>query len=112
VALVADAYVNPSVGGMDAMGVLVSEGWGVIQLPADGYPAEVSAPLLEQVAEQAEEFHRHGYDLVVIGGHDGLDEALRAVGIPPLEAITPTDPEELYAFLCERPLPTATVPPD
>jgi hypothetical protein len=112
VAVVSDTYVNPSPGEMDALVVLVAEGCGAIQLPADGYPAEVAGPLLEQVAEQAEEFHRHGYDLVVIGGREGLDEALGEVGMLPLETISPTDAEELYAFLRGRPLPTATVSPD
>ena len=112
VALVADAYVNPSRGEMDALPALIEQGWGVIQLPADAYPNEVAIPLLEQVAEQAEEFHRHGYDLIVIGGHPGLDAALSAVGVPQLDEIAPTDARELQRFLRERPVPKATVPPD
>ena len=31
-------------------------GWGVMQLPADDYPPRSPAPLLAEVAEQAEEF--------------------------------------------------------
>ena len=41
--------------------------WGAIQLPAADYPDEVAGPLLEQVAEQAEEFVRHGYPLALVG---------------------------------------------
>src|SRR5438132_5946275 len=112
VALVAEAYVNPLPGEVDAMEALIAAGWGVIQLPADAYPTEVADPLLAEVAEQAEEFHRHGYDLVVIGSHSGLDEALEAVGISQLEGIAPGSPEELYTFLRERPEPSAIVSPD
>ena len=107
VALVADTYVNPLPGQMDAIEVLIAAGWGAIQLPADSYPPEVSEPLLGEVAEQAEEFHRHGYDLVVIGGRSGLNEALEAVGISQLGGIAPGTPEELYAFLRARPEPSA-----
>jgi short-subunit dehydrogenase len=32
---------------------------------------------MEQVAEQAEEFARHGYVLVIVGRRDGLDAACR-----------------------------------
>ncbi len=67
--------LTPGEGGLDALAVLLAAGWGAIQLPPDGYPAEVAVALLEQVAEQAEEFHRHGYDLVLVGARDGLAEA-------------------------------------
>jgi hypothetical protein len=107
VALVADRYVNPRPGWLDAIAVLIDAGWGTIQLPADAYPKEVAAPLLEQVAEHAEEFHRRGYDLVLIGDRAGLDEALAAIGIPRPDRIQPKSADELRAFLGRRPPPPA-----
>ncbi len=74
--LVADGYVNPPPGGLDAVAVAAQTGWGVMQLPADDYPPEVAGPLLAEVAEQVEEFSRHGYDFVLIGERAGLAEAL------------------------------------
>src|SRR4029077_8765538 len=67
VALVADRYLNPPKGGLDAVPILLEAEWGAIQLPADDYPSAIARPLLEQVAEQVEEFHRRGYDTVVVG---------------------------------------------
>lgn len=110
VALVADRYVNPPRGGLDGIAVLLEADWGAIQLPADRYPAEVVRPLLEQVAEQTEEFHRRGYDIVVIGGHPGLDEALASVGVPSPDRIEPANADELRDFLHRRPLPRAATP--
>ena len=107
VALVADAFVNPSSAGWDAMPVLLDRGWGVIQLPADDYPDAVAMPLLEQVAEQAEEFHRRGYDLVVIGRRAGLSEALASVRMPQPDGIDPASATQLGDFLSSRPLPRA-----
>src|SRR2546428_10396193 len=101
VALVADTYVTPLPGEVDAMEVLIAAGWGVIQLPADAYPTEVADPLLEEVAEQAEEFHRHGYDLVLIGSRSGLDEALEALGISQIGATAPGCPRVLYTLIRE-----------
>jgi len=80
---------------------------GVIQLPADGYPHDVAAPLLEQVAEQTEEFHRHGYDVVVIGRRTGLKEALAAAGVPRLDQLDPVNAGTLQAFLRGRSAPRA-----
>jgi len=76
VALVADRYVNPAPGGLDGLAVLAAACWGVMQLPDDAYPAEVAGLLLAEIAEQVEEFSRHGYLFVLVGGRDGLDEAL------------------------------------
>ena len=59
--LVADGYVNPPPGGLDAVAVAAQTGWGVMQLPTDDYPPEVAGPLLAEVAEQVEEFSRHGW---------------------------------------------------
>jgi hypothetical protein len=100
VALVAAELVNPPPGGLDALAVLERAGWGVMALPAGWYPDDVAAPLLDQVAEQVDEFARHGYDVVLIGARAGLDEALAGIGRerpPALEA--PRDAPELEAFL-------------
>lgn len=110
VALVADRYVNPPPGGLDAMAVLLGADWGAIQLPSDRYPDDVAVPLLDQVAEQTEEFHRRGYDIVVIGGRVGLDGALAAAGVPPPDRIDAGSAQELADFLRRRPLPRAAMP--
>jgi hypothetical protein len=111
VALVADGFVNPPPGGLDVIAGLIDAGWGAVQLPAEGYGQEVSAPLLEQVAEQTEEFHRRGYDVVLIGSRAGLDQALAAVGVPRPDQITPATAAELEAFLRRRPAPKAAGAP-
>ena len=111
VALVADRYLNPPAHGLDVIPILLEVGWGVIQLPADVYPIEVAAPLLEQVAEQTEEFHRHGYDVVVIGRRNGLKEALAAAGVPPLDQLEPVNTKALQTFLRTRPSPRARLSP-
>ena len=111
VALVADRYLNPRARGLDVIPILLEAGWGVIQLPADVYPSEVSKPLLEQVAEQTEEFHRHGYDVVVIGRRDGLKEALSAAGLPRFDQVDPPNARDLHAFLGRRPSPKAKLSP-
>ena len=92
--------LNPGPGGLDALAVLEAEGWGAIQLPAAWYPDDVAAPLLEQVAEQVDEFARHGYDVVLIGERAGLEAALAKLGRerPPTLA-APRDEGELEAFL-------------
>jgi len=107
VALVADRYLNPPHRALDVIPILVEAEWGVIQLPADGYPHDVAAPLLEQVAEQTEEFHRHGYDVVVIGRRTGLKEALAAAGVPRLDQLDPVNAGTLQAFLRGRSEPRA-----
>ena len=81
--------------------MLEEEDWGAIQLPAAEYPDEVAGPLLEQVAEQAEEFARNGYTLAVIRGRRGLAEALARYGVTAPPAIDPATTEELRAFLAE-----------
>jgi hypothetical protein len=109
VALVADELVNPPSGGFDALEVLTQEGWGAIQLPPAWYPPEVAGQLLEQVGEHAEEFARHGYDVVVLGHQTGLKEALRAVGLPDPDSAAPTTADELREFLSGRPHPSASL---
>jgi hypothetical protein len=108
IALVCDRYVNPAPGGLDALAVLARAGWGAMQLPADDYPAEIAAPVLAEVAEQAEEFSRHGYDLVLVGARDGLAEALASAGVDVPDQVVPADAAELAAFLGSRPVPAAS----
>lgn len=100
VALIADELINAD-GAIDGLAALEAAGWGAIQLPAAAYPNDVSGPMLEQAAEQAEEFARHGYVLAVVGRRDGLAEALAAYGIGDLPALEPASTEELAAFLAE-----------
>jgi len=105
--LVADRYVNPPPGGLDAIAVAEQAGWGVMQLPADDYPPEVADPLLAEVAEQLEEFSRHGYAFVLVGDRPGLPEALANVGVPLPDAISPGTEAQLTEFLADRPAPRA-----
>jgi hypothetical protein len=74
----------------------------VLQLPAEDYPAAVARRLLAEVAEQAEEFARHGYDLVLVGQRDGLSEALAEVGLAVPDGIVPPSTAELTDFLGDR----------
>ena len=110
IALTADRYVNPEPGGLDGLGVLAEAGWGVIQLPADDYPEAVADRILAEIAEQVQEFHRHGYELVVVGENESLAGALAAMGVPVPDQVTPADAAELRAFLDARPLPAALRP--
>ncbi len=108
IALVADRYINPPPGGLDALAVLAAAGWGAMQLPADDYPAHVADLVLAEVAEQAGEFSRHGYDFVLVGDRDGLADALAAAGLAVPDQITPSDAAELLGFLTARPAPAAS----
>ena len=105
--LVADGYVNPPPGGLDAVAVAAQTGWGVMQLPADDYPPEVAEPLLAEVAEQMEEFSRHGYGFVLVGERAGLAEALARVGVALPGGISPETPAQLAEFLDGQPAPRA-----
>ena len=105
--VVADRYVNPPSDGLDAVAVAAQTGWGVMQLPADDYPPEVAKPLLAEVAEQMEEFARHGYGFVLVGERAGLAEALATVGVPLPDAISPGTAAQLAEFLAGRPAPRA-----
>jgi hypothetical protein len=107
VALVADRYVNPAPGRFDGLAVLAAAGWGMIQLPYDRYPDDVARPLLAEVAEQVEEFSRHGYGLILVGERDGLAEALASVGVAVPDGIVPAGADELRAFVASRPEPAA-----
>ena len=79
--------------------MLEEAGWGAIQLPAADYPDEVAGPLLEQAAEQAEEFARNGYRLALIGQRRGLDAALACYGLAEPPAIDPESAQQLHDFL-------------
>ncbi len=107
VALVADRYVNPAPGQLDGLAVLAAAGWGVMQLPDDGYPAEVARQLLAGVAEQVEEFSRHGYAFILVGERDGLAEALALVGVAVPDRVVPASAAELGVFLAAQPVPPA-----
>ena len=75
----------------------------MIQLPPAWYSADVAAPLLEQIAEHVEEFARHGYQMVLVGAREGLEDALRRVGLALPDAVEPRSSDELQAFLAARP---------
>jgi hypothetical protein len=105
VALISDDLVNPGTDGLDGLAVLEAEGWGAIQLPPDSSSRTVSTALLEHIAEQVEEFLRNGYEVVVIGDHAGLEQALGARGIPPLPHARPASTDDIRAFLQGRSAP-------
>jgi hypothetical protein len=110
VALVADHYVNPAPGGLDGLAVLAAAGWGVMQLPDDAYPADVARLLLAEIAEQVEEFSRHGYQFVLVGERAGLEEALGLVGVGVPPRIVPRSAAGLSEFLAAQPVPPALAP--
>ncbi|MDR0342046.1 MAG: hypothetical protein LBI49_02840 [Nocardiopsaceae bacterium] len=112
IALVADCYVNPAPGQLDGLAVLAAAGWGVMQLPAGDYPAEVAQQLLAGIAEQVEEFSRHGYTFVLVGDRDGLAAALAQAGLPVPDRIAPASADELAGFLAARPVPPALAAQD
>jgi hypothetical protein len=105
--LAADRYVNPPSGGVDAVAAAEQTGWGVMQLPADDYPPEIAGPLLAEIAEQMEEFWRHGYAFVLVGERTGLPEALAQAGVPLPDQIIPATPAQLAEFLGGQPAPSA-----
>jgi hypothetical protein len=117
VAVCADALVNPEPGALDALEVCRRTGFGVMQLPATWYPEDVTAGWLEQVAEQLDEYLRHGYAVVVVtrAGDAAGDEQRRALGaaleaighdLPPQHA-SDGDANALEAFLRSQPAPAA-----
>jgi hypothetical protein len=108
IALVADRYVNPAAGEVDALAVAAEAGWGVMQLPAADYPPAVTAPVLATIAEELQEFSRHGYDVVLVGDCDGLAGALAAAGLTEPDQVTPATGAELLDYLRARPAPLAS----
>jgi hypothetical protein len=111
IALTADGYVNPQPGGIDGLAVLDEAGWGVMQLPDPAYPAEMTSRILADIAEQVQEFRRHRYDIVLVGGDDGIAAALADVGVPVPDQVIPASAAELREFLGARPAPQARRPP-
>jgi hypothetical protein len=111
IALAADSYVNPPPGGVDGLAVLGEAGWGVMQLPDPAYPAELTGRILADIAEQVQEFHRHRYDIVLVGEDDGIAAALAGVGVPVPDQVIPASAAELSEFLGGRPAPQAIRPP-
>lgn len=99
-ALVPDTLINPRDRARaalpDALGVLESSGYGVLQLPPPGE----HGPLLAVIADQVAEYAHHGYAVVAIGvrGEPGgglhwrrLAPLLRhrGVALPPRHLIRP-----------------------
>ena len=107
VALMADRYVNPGPEGVDGVVAAAQLGWGVLQLPPEDYPPDLVRLLLYEVAEQAEEFARHGYDLVLVGHCEGLADALARVGVVLPDGTAPESSVQLLEFLSDRPIPRA-----
>jgi len=110
IALAADSYVNPPPGGVDGLAVLGEAGWGIMQLPDPAYPAEMTGRILAGIAEQVQEFHRHRYDIVLVGEHDGLAAALAEVSVPVPDQVIPASAAELRRFLGARPAPQVLRP--
>jgi hypothetical protein len=110
IALTDDVYVNPPPGGLDGLAVLEAAGWGVMQLPAADYPAGTRARILASVADQVQEFARHGYAIVLVGEGAGVDEALAAAGVPAPPRLSPGTAGELRAFLDAAPEPAGIGP--
>jgi ornithine cyclodeaminase/alanine dehydrogenase len=65
------------------------------------YAADVAGLLLEQAAEQGEEFARNGYRLALIGRRRGLDAALARYGLAEPQTIEPESAQELRDFLAK-----------
>ena len=107
VALMADRYVNPAPGDVDGVAAAAQAGWGVLQLPPADYPADLVKRLLFEVAEQCEEFARHGYDLALVGECEGLADALARVGLALPDNTMPRTTVQLAKFLHSRPVPRA-----
>jgi hypothetical protein len=107
VALTSDRYVNPPPGEVDGLAVLGEAGWGVMQLPAEDYPAELRRTMLIEVAEQAEEFWRRGYDVVLVGEDEDLLSALDSLSMARPDQLVPTSEAALLDFIRARPAPGA-----
>jgi hypothetical protein len=94
VAVVADSLLEPL---LDELG---REGFGIVQLPPAGLDGETVAEWLEQTAEHVAEFTRNDYEVVLVDDGlytAGLEQALAAVGVPPLRqyAIQPPSTSRL-----------------
>jgi hypothetical protein len=81
----------------------------VMQLPPADYPADIAARLLAEIADQAEEFSRHGYDLVLVGEVvTGLGEALASAGLAVPDQVIPARTADIVEFLTSRPAPAVS----
>ena len=119
-ALVPDALINPPPrvrAAPDVLRVLVSSGYGVLQLP----PAGEHGLLLAVIADQVAEYAHHGYAVVAVGLHGRPHGALhwrrlapllrrRGAILPPRHIVRgdadPADEElRLSAFLAAYDLP-------
>jgi hypothetical protein len=67
----------------------------------------VARLLLAEIAEQVEEFSRHGYLFVLVGERAGLGEALARVGVGLPPGVEPASAGELSEFLAAQPDPPA-----
>ena len=118
VALVADALVNRAAAALpDALAVLESAGYGVLQLPPPGRHSLLLAVTADQVAE----YGHHGYAVVAVGLRGEAGQGLhwrrlapllrrRGVGLPPRHVVRPdadaaAEAERLAAFLTGYDLP-------
>jgi hypothetical protein len=96
-ALTPDALLNPARTGLpDVLGVLETSGYGVLQLPGPGD----HSLLLAVIADQVEEYGRHGYAVVAIGVHGEPGNGLhwrrlapllrhRRIALPPRHIVKP-----------------------
>jgi hypothetical protein len=99
VALVADELINGDGAGFDVLKALDEAGWGVMLLPPAWYPDAAAGPLLDAVADQVHEYHRHGYAVALIGERAGLDRALTRAGLTVPASLRPDTASELRAEL-------------
>jgi hypothetical protein len=127
VALLPDTLVNPPhphvpahplvVPGLDVLGAMEVNGYGVLQLPPPGQHGLLLAVIADQVAEYA----HHGYAVVAIGVRGILGDGLhwrrlapllrhRGVALPPRHVIRPNvdgalEEQRLAEFLAGYDLP-------
>ena len=99
VVLVADELINGDRASFDLLGALDEAGWGVMLLPPTWYPDAAAGPLLDAIADQVQEYGRHGYALALIGARAGLEAALARAGAPVPAPVRPTTAPELRAEL-------------
>ena len=72
VAVVPDAYLNPTGGADDRLIELGEAGWGVLALPRPGLPPEVEGAVLAGVADQLAAFLDDGYEVVMAEPDDPI----------------------------------------
>jgi hypothetical protein len=99
VALVADELINEDGMSFDVLAALDEAGWGVVLLPPAWYPDATAGPLLDAIADQLHEYHRHGYAVALVGRREGLDAALERAGVPVPAAVPATSASELQTGL-------------